>query len=83
MNRFSFTEIEKIETILANQQLDPLIEIKNPLGINSSTNDEDSIVVVIVVDQNSFSLAIRTLVECETRWYNCKNMSNIAVTILK
>jgi len=83
MIRFSSTEIEKIETILVNHQLDRLIEIKNPLGINSSTNDENSIVVVVVVYHNSFSLAIRTLVECETRRYNCKNTSNIAVMIFK
>ena len=67
MVRFSSTAIEKIEAILVEKRQDRPVEVKNPLEINSSADDEDPSVDVVKVDLDPLSFAMRTLAECETQ----------------
>ena len=92
MARFSPAAVEKIEAVLVDKRLERLVEVKNPLDINPSADDEAHILAVkhlaedpgvdaVVVGLDPLSPAMRTLAECETQRYDFKDSDSIAVAM--
>ena len=92
MARFSASTVEKLKALLAAKGLDGLVEVKNPLDINPSADDEAHILAVkylaedpgvdaVVVGLDPLSPAMRTLAECETKRYDFQDPGSIAVAM--
>lgn len=92
MAHFSSSTVEKMQALLAQKRLDGLVEVKNPLDINPSADDEAHILAVkylaqdpgvdaVVVGLDPLSPAMRTLAECKTGRYDFQDPGSIAVAL--
>ena len=92
MAEFSGPVVENLKSLLAEKQLDRLVEVKNPLDINPGADDEahiravhylaeDPNVDAVVVGLDPLSPAMRTLSECENRSYNFSDPGSIAAEL--
>jgi acyl-CoA synthetase (NDP forming) len=91
MAYLSSSTVEKIGALLEQKRLDSLVEVKNPLDINPSADDETHILAVkylaqdpgvdaVVVGLDPLSPAMRTLAECGTGRYDFQDPLSIAVS---
>jgi acyl-CoA synthetase (NDP forming) len=92
MARFSSAATAQIEALLKAKQLDRLVEVKNPLDINPGADDEAHILAVkylaedpsvdaVVVGLDPLSPAMRTLAQCDSQQYDCRDPGSIAVAM--
>jgi acyl-CoA synthetase (NDP forming) len=92
MASFSSQTVAELQGILKAKHLDRLVEVKNPLDINPSSDDETHVLAVrhlcqdpavdaVVVGLDPLSPAMRTLKECETRRYNFDDPGSIAMAL--
>lgn len=89
MAEFSVTTVKKIEMILKEKRLDRLVEVRNPLDINPSADDETHVRVVrcleddanvdaVVVGLDPLSPAMLTLAADESHKYSFDKAASIA-----
>jgi acyl-CoA synthetase (NDP forming) len=92
MARFTTTARTKLATMLANKKLDRLVAVKNPLDINPGADDEAHILAVkylaedpsvdaVVVGLDPLSPAMRTLAQCDSQQFDCRDPGSIAVAM--
>lgn len=89
MAQFGSSAAKKLQKMVAEKGLDRLVEVKNPLDITPSADDEAHVLAVrhmakdpavdaVVVGLDPLSPAMRTLAETESSQYNMDDEQSIA-----
>jgi acyl-CoA synthetase (NDP forming) len=94
MAPFTPSTVQRMTALLKEKGLDAIVEIKNPLDLNPTADDEahyraveslgqDPNVDAVVVGLDPLSPAMRTLETCETHQYNFDDPGSIAFEMPK